>query len=191
MSLLNNVPGRSWKASQNCMCGLFSCGLDNLILSQPLIWEATSAILFYSLWGHPKLWWGPITLEEHVYKHTCIIIFIILYDDKGEHKKPHTECVANILSNLPVSGWVCKGLPSSWKHVKMGMWTHWPFLEEVSRLGSGFCWPSKHGLLCWHWLRSNVKNQCLPPRDKRPINSILMIWDLSPGLGIAVKTPES
>lgn len=41
---------------------------------------------------------------------------------KESIKNPHTDCVAYILSNLPVSCWVCKGLPSSWKHVKM--WTH-------------------------------------------------------------------
>lgn len=42
--------------------------------------------------GTPKTM-RPITLKEHVYKHACIIIFIILYDDKGEHKKPpHRLC---------------------------------------------------------------------------------------------------
>lgn len=48
---------------------------------------------------------------------------------KESIKKP-TDCVAYILSNLPDSCWACKGLPSSWKYVRMCMWAHQTFLEE-------------------------------------------------------------
>lgn len=47
MSLLNVSARMERWASCISVCGLYSYGQDNLILTQSLISEATSAILFY------------------------------------------------------------------------------------------------------------------------------------------------
>lgn len=49
---------------------------------------------FYFIpYGDTQNYDGARSLKEHVHKHTCVIIFVILYDDKGEHKKNPTQTV--------------------------------------------------------------------------------------------------
>lgn len=69
---------KSW-ASCISLCGLFSCGLGNLILTQSLIWEATSTVLFYfshwGIWNHDEAYLNQrVCIETHLY-YICNFIW--------------------------------------------------------------------------------------------------------------------
>lgn len=78
-SLLGISARVEWWASCISLCGLFSCGLGNLILTQSLIWEATSTVLFYfshwGTWNHDEAYLNQrICIETHLY-YICNFIW--------------------------------------------------------------------------------------------------------------------